>query len=125
TRSDPRAGFYAFVSRSQFPQGDRRGDGDERVQSQEGERVLEPPHTQRVRTPAYPVRVESRLESRCDPTVLEEDTDLPILRRRAERPLHARDEARAAVHDHALVVQPLDRTAWLEQPRLHREVLFL
>src|SRR5438093_1280754 len=43
TRSHPRGGLYVFVPCSQFPKGDGGGDGDERVQGHERDRVVEPP----------------------------------------------------------------------------------
>src|SRR5467141_2535563 len=117
TRSHPRGGLYVFVPRSQFPQGDGGRDGDER------DRVLEPPRVDTRRGPPLPVRVERTLERARQIPVVHNQTDLAILRRRTERPGHARDEDRAAVHHGALVVETFDGPARLEQSDFEGETL--
>jgi hypothetical protein len=125
TRSQPRARFYAFVPWSQFSQGDDGSHGDEDVQTEEGKRVVEPPCVDPRGGTSLPVRVEGRAESARDLGVLEDDADLPVLRRRPEGPVHARDEDRSTVHDNALVVEPFDRSSRLEQAGFHRKALRL
>src|SRR2546425_5790724 len=121
TRWHPRAGLYVFVPRSQFSKGEGRCDGDERIQCDEGERVLKPPCIDAGRRPPFPVRVERNLERPRENRIVHDEADLAILRRRAERPVHARDEHRAAVHYRAFVVEPLDRPAGLQESDLERE----
>ena len=117
-------GLYAFGADSQFPQGDRGGPADEQVEPREGERVLESPSAGGRRT-ALPVGVERGLEPAREFGVLDDDADLPIVRRRPEAPVHAGHEHLTAVHDDPLVVQPFDGAARLEQTGLQRESLIL
>jgi len=123
TRSHPRAGLYVFVPRSQFSKGEGRCDGDQRIQCDERERVLEPPCIHAGRRPPVPIRVERDLERPREDRIVYDEADLSVLRRRSERPVHARDEHRAAVHHRALAVEPFDRAARLEQSDLEREML--
>src|SRR3989442_15389172 len=123
TRSHPRGGLYAFVPCSQFPQGDGGRDGDERVQRPARARVLDPPCVDTRRRPPLPVRVERTLERLRQIPVVHNQTDLAILRRGTERPVHARDEDRAAVRHRAFVVETFDGPARLEQSDLERETL--
>src|SRR5256885_3825421 len=115
TRSHPRGGLYVFVPCSQFPKGDGGRDGDERVQRHERDRVLEPPCVDTGRGSSLPVRVERSLEGLRQVRIFDDQADLAVLRRRTERPVHARDEDRAAVHHGALVVETFDGPARLEQ----------
>src|SRR5947199_10507914 len=108
TRSHPRAGLYVFVSCSQFPEGDGGRDGDEGVQRNERGGVLEPPRIDTGGRPSLPVRVERGLEDPRQIGIFHDEADLAILGRRTERPVHARDEDRAAVHDRAFVVETFD-----------------
>src|SRR3989454_8482659 len=123
TGSHPRAGLYVFVPRSQFSKGEARCDGDQRIKGDEGERVLEPPCIHTGRRPPVPVCIERDLERPREIRIVYDEADLAILRRRAERPVHARDEDCAAVHHRALVVEPFDRAARLQQSDLERETL--
>src|SRR5881628_1239274 len=123
TRSHPRGGLYVFVPCSQFPKGGGGRDGDERVQRHERERVLEPPCVEAGGGPPFPVRVERSLEGFRQIRIFDDQADLAILRRRAQRPVHARDEDLAAVHHGALVVEALDGPSRLEQTDFERETL--
>src|SRR5256712_6063711 len=123
TRSHPRGGLYVFVPCSQFPQGGGRRDGDERIQRHERDRVVEPPCADTGCGSPLPVRVERRLERLRQIRVFHDQADLAILRCRTERPVHARDEDRVAVHDDAFVVETFDRPARLEQSHLEGETL--
>src|SRR5438445_8988942 len=123
TRSHPRAGLYVFVPRSQFSKGEGRGDGDHGVQRNERERVLEPPCIDAGCRPPFPIRVERGLERPREIRVVHDEANLAILRRRSERPVHARDEDRAAVHHRALVVETFDRAARLQQSDLEGQTL--
>src|SRR5881396_1482870 len=115
TRSHPRGGLYVFVPCSQFPKGGRGRDRDERVQRHERDRVVEPPCVEAGCGPPLPIRVERDLEGLRQIRIFDDQADLAILRRRTERPVHARDEDRAAVHHGALVVETFDGPARLEQ----------
>src|SRR3989449_4322868 len=115
TRSHPRGGLYVFVPCSQFPKGDGGRGGDERIQRHERERVLEPPCVDTGGGPPLPVRVERSLEGLRQIRIFDDQADLAVLRRRTERPVHARDEDREAVHHGALVVETFDGPSRLEQ----------
>jgi len=121
TRSHPRAGLYVFVPRSQFSKGEGRCDGDERIQCNERERVLEPPCIDAGGRPPIPICVERDLERPRENRIVHDEADFAILRRRAERPVHARDDYRAPIHDRTLVVEPFDRAARLQESDLERE----
>src|SRR5437867_183011 len=123
TRSHPRAGLYVFVSCSQFPEGDGGRDGDEGVQRNERGGVLEPPRIDTGGRPSLPVRVERSLEDPRQIGIFHDEADLAILGRRTERPVHARDEDRAAVHDRAFVVETFDRAPWREESDLEGDTL--
>src|SRR5213593_4669923 len=123
TRSHPRAGLYVFVPRSQFSKGEGRCDGDHGVQRNERERVLEPPCIDAGCRPPFPIRIERGLERPREIRVVHDEANLAILRRRSERPVHARDEDRAAVHHRALVVETFDRAARLQQSDLEGQTL--
>jgi len=125
TPSHPRAGLYVFVPRSQFSKGEGRCDGDQRIQRNERERILEPPGIDAGRRPSFPIRVERSLERPRQIRIVHDEADLAILRRGTERPVHARDQDRAAVHHGALVVETFNRPPRLEQSDLEREALEL
>src|SRR2546430_17179380 len=84
-RSHPRGGLYVFVPCSQFPKGDGGGDGDERVQGHKPDRVVEPPCVDPGGGPPLPVRVERDLEGLRQIRIVDDQTDLASLRRRAYR----------------------------------------
>src|SRR5437870_105607 len=123
TRSHPRGGLYVFVPCSQFPKGGGGRDRDERVQRHERDRVVEPPCVEAGCGPPLPIRVERNLERPRQIRVFHDQADLAILRRRTERPVHARDEDRAAVCHGAFVVQTFDGPGRLEQSDLEGETL--
>src|SRR2546428_12983172 len=123
TRSHPRGGLYVFVPCSQFPKGGGGWSGDERVQRPERDRVLEPPCVDAGRGPPLPVRVERNLERLRQIRVFHDQAYLAILRRRTERPVHARHEDRAGVHHGAFVVETFDGSARPEQSDLEGETL--
>src|SRR5712692_8421180 len=125
TRSHSRAGLYVFVPRSQFSKGEGRCDGDQRVQRYERERVPEPPGIDTGCRPSFPIRVERNLERPRKIRIVDDEADLAILRRGTERPVHARDQDRAAVHHRALVMETFNRPTRLEQSDLEREALVL
>jgi len=114
TPSQPRAGLYSFGPDSQFAQRNRRGDPDERVDAHEDDRVFEPPRVDPGRRPTVPVGGERGFEEARHVGVVQDDPDLAVLGRGPERPVHARDEDRAAVDDDALVVESLDSPVGLQ-----------
>src|SRR2546426_4140848 len=123
TRSHPRGGLYVFVPCSQFPKGGGGRDRDERVQRHERDRVVEPPCDEAGCGPPLPIRVKRNLEGPRQIRVFHDQADLAILRRRTERPVHARDEDRAAVCHGAFVVEAFDGPSRLEQTDFERDTL--
>src|SRR3989442_13545569 len=87
TRSHPRAGLYVFVPRSQFSKGEGRCDGDDGVQRNERERVLEPPCIDAGCRPPFPIRVQGGLERPPAIRIGHEDASLAILLGRSKPPV--------------------------------------